>query len=57
LTTNPFSTRNVYNAFGYLKEVRVWLDSDTGKPTSQLQGQVYWMADSYDVTGRVDGEW
>jgi hypothetical protein len=37
--------------------VRVWLDSDTGKPTSQLQGQVHWMADSYDVTGRVDGEW
>jgi RHS repeat-associated protein len=36
--------------------VRLWLDSDSGLPTSQLQGQVYWQADSYDVSGRVDGE-
>jgi len=54
--TGTFSTRNVYNAFGYLKEVRNWIASDDDKPNDQLQGRVYWMADTYDVTGRVDGE-
>lgn len=51
-----FRTRNVYNAFGYLKEVRKYLASDDGKPNSQLQGFIYWMADSYDSAGRVNGE-
>lgn len=26
--------RHVYNAFGYLKEIRVWLDSDSVLPIS-----------------------
>jgi hypothetical protein len=49
-------TRNVYNDFGYLKEVRRYVASDDGKPNDQLQGFVYWMADSYDVSGRINGE-
>lgn len=51
-----FRTRNVYNQFGYLKEVRQYLASDNGKANSQLQGFIYWMADSYDSAGRVNGE-
>lgn len=54
--SSAFSTRSVYNAFGYLKEIRVWLDADTGRPLSALQGRVYWMADGYDVAGRINGE-
>lgn len=42
-----FQTRNVYNAFGYLKEVR---RADSGR------NDVYWEADGYDVSGRVDSE-
>jgi RHS repeat-associated protein len=42
-----FQTRNYYNDFGYLKEVR---RADSGR------NDVYWMADSYAVTGQVDGE-
>ncbi len=42
-----FQTRNYYNAFGYLKEVR---RADSGRT------DVYWMADHYAVTGQIDGE-
>ncbi|MCW5548831.1 MAG: RHS repeat-associated core domain-containing protein [Opitutaceae bacterium] len=51
-----FQTRQVYNAFGYLKEVRQHVAGDDGKPNHQLAGHIYWMADSYAVTGQVDGE-
>lgn len=51
-----FQTRQVYNAFGYLKEVRKHVAGDDGKPNHQLSGYIYWMADTYAVTGRVDGE-
>jgi RHS repeat-associated protein len=54
--SGSISTRNVYNAFGYLKEIRNYLATDDAKPISQLQGRVYWMADSYAVTGQVNGE-
>ena len=50
------STRNVYNSYGYLKEIRNWIASDDGLSNSQLQGRVYWMADSYSVTGQINGE-
>ncbi len=43
-----FQTINVYNGFGYLKEVR---RADSNR------NDVYWMADTYSVTGRVDGEY
>lgn len=43
-----FQTTNVYNDFGYLKEVR---RADSNR------NDVYWMADTYSVTGRVDGEY
>lgn len=42
-----FQARNVYNTFGFLKEVR---RADNGK------NDVYWMADNYSVTGKVDIE-
>jgi RHS repeat-associated protein len=42
-----FQTRNVYNAFGFVKEVR---RADSGK------NDVYWEADHYAADGRVDGE-
>lgn len=42
-----FQTKNVYNAFGYLKEVR---RADSGR------NDVYWQADRYDASGRIDGE-
>lgn len=51
-----FATRQVYNAFGYLKEIRNYLTTDDGLPNDQLHGYVYWMADHYAVTGQVDGE-
>lgn len=58
--SGPISTRNVYNDFGYLKEIRNWVDSDsvaTPRVTkAQPEGLLYWQADSYDVTGRIDGE-
>ncbi|MFZ5497238.1 MAG: FG-GAP-like repeat-containing protein [Verrucomicrobiota bacterium] len=54
--SGTFSVRHVYNAFGYLKEIRHWLDADSTRPRDQLRGKVYWMADSYDVSGRISGE-
>lgn len=56
LTGTPFSVRQVYNDFGYLKEIRHWIDADTPRANDQLQGKVYWMADSFHVSGRIDGE-
>lgn len=60
--SGPVSTRNVYNGFGYLKEIRNWLDSDTGRLNSQLQGLVYWrVADgtsspAYNSAGAIEAE-
>lgn len=42
-----FQVRNVYNAFGFLKEVR---RADSGRT------DLYWQAESYAVDGRVNGE-
>lgn len=62
LGADPFTLRQVYNDYGYLKEVRYWLDSDTAKANSQLEGKVYWevansdTVSSYDPTGRVEAE-
>lgn len=56
LSGAPFSVRQVYNNFGYLKEIRHWIDADTPRANDQLQGKVYWMADSFHVSGRIDGE-
>jgi RHS repeat-associated protein len=48
-TTYPtgFQTQNVYNGLGVLKEVR---RSDSNR------NDLYWMADSFAVTGQVNGE-
>lgn len=51
-----FRTRNVYNEFGYLKEVREYEPADNNRPNAQLQGRIFWMADSYAVTGQINGE-
>jgi len=56
LSGSPFKVRQVYNAFGFLKEVRHWLDTDTAKANDELEGKVYWQADHYDASGRIDGE-
>lgn len=54
--SGPFSTRNVYNSFGYLKEIRNWLDADSTRANSQLQGRLYWAAEHYDCAGKLDSE-
>ncbi|MBI3886999.1 MAG: VCBS repeat-containing protein [Opitutae bacterium] len=56
VTGTSLSTRNVYNAYGYLKEIRNYLATDDGRPNGQLQGLVYWQADHFSITGRIDGE-
>ncbi len=65
LSGSPFTLRQVYNAFGSLKELRYWKDSDTDTSTdpdnidktiASPTGKVYWEAESYDVSGRIDGE-
>ncbi len=50
-----FKVRNVYNAFGFLKEVREGNGFRTGYTNEVVQGQVFWQADSYSIWGQVDG--
>lgn len=48
-----FETKNVYNAFGFIKQVRRTSPSSNGTyPDLDL----FWQADSYAVDGRVDGD-
>ena len=50
---STFAVKNIYNAFGFLKEIR-----QAGGPTplfAAVPNQVFWQADSYAVTGQVDG--
>jgi RHS repeat-associated protein len=56
LTTEPFSVRHVYNDFGYLKEIRGWIDSDSSKQNHQLQGRVFWRTDKFSAAGKVESD-
>jgi hypothetical protein len=51
-----FATRHVYDALGFLNEIRSHLASDDGKPVGQLQGKLWWQADSFAAAGRINGE-
>lgn len=51
-----FATRAVYNQFGFLKEIRAYLAADDSRPNSQLQGRLYWQADTFNAAGRIDSE-
>jgi RHS repeat-associated protein len=44
-----FSVTNVYNNYGFLKEVRQYNANDT------TQNQLFWQADRYSVLGGIDG--
>jgi len=50
------STRNVFNTFGYLKEIRAYLAADDTRTNSQLQGALYWRAVDYSAGGKVIAE-
>lgn len=50
-----FKTVNVYNAFGFLKEVREGNGNRTTFLNEVTAGQVFWQADRYGITGQVDG--
>lgn len=50
--SNRLATGSIYNAYGYLKEIRAWAAGNTSIPT----GQLYWRADHYSASGRLDGE-
>jgi RHS repeat-associated protein len=52
-----FRTRNVYNGFGFLKEVRKYDAGDDSLPISQYRGFVYWQADTYNAAGKISGEY
>lgn len=58
-----FSTRAVYNQFGYLKEIRNWVDGDGTADANGIistianpSGVIHWQAETYSVLGRIDGE-
>jgi RHS repeat-associated protein len=45
---------NVYNAFGFLKEVRQ-ASASTGFVNDTTQNQLFWQADSYSIRGSING--
>src|SRR5581483_3942394 len=56
VTTYPggYQVKNVYNAFGFLKEVRQ-ASVGTNLVNDTTQNQLFWQADTYSVWGGVDG--
>ena len=59
VTTYPsgFKTKNIYSPVGFLREIR---EANLGSGLTGFQGEVaagqlFWRADSYSVTGKIDG--
>jgi RHS repeat-associated protein len=49
-----YAVRNVYNAFGFLQEVRQH-SAAIGLLGDTQENYLYWQADSYDVSGKLNG--
>jgi RHS repeat-associated protein len=56
ITTYPYGyqVKNVYNAFGFLKEVRQ-ASATTTFTNDTTQNQLFWQADSYSIWGGING--